>query len=77
MDDLGLEPAPGRRVLVLIGLNVVLYFGLGGMLAWQAHLGGFLAGIACGLWLDGRRAATARALRAEARRREAEARRPD
>ena len=66
-----------RRVLVLIGLNVVLYFGLGGMLAWQAHLGGFLAGIACGLWLDGRRAATARALRAEARRREAEARRPD
>lgn len=43
-----------RRVLVLAGLNVVLYYGLGGMLAWQAHLGGFLAGVAIGAWLENR-----------------------
>lgn len=57
-----------RRVLVLIGLNIVLYFGLGGMLAWQAHLGGFLAGIGCGLWLENRRDAQTMRLRAAARR---------
>jgi membrane associated rhomboid family serine protease len=43
-----------RRVLVLAGLNVVLYYGLGGMLAWQAHLGGFLAGLLIGVWLENR-----------------------
>ncbi len=61
-----------RRVVVLAGLNVVLYFGLGGMLAWQAHLGGFLAGLACGAWLEGRLERAGRAARAEARRRAAE-----
>ena len=43
-----------RRVLVLAVLNVVLCVGLQGMLAWEAHLGGFLAGLACGCWLEGR-----------------------
>jgi len=43
-----------RWVLVLAGLNVVLYYGLGGMLAWQAHLGGFLTGLLVGVWLENR-----------------------
>jgi membrane associated rhomboid family serine protease len=58
-----------RRVAVLGGLNVLLYFGLGGMLAWDAHLGGFLVGLGLGSWLEAREAARARAARAEARRR--------
>ena len=45
-----------RRVAVLAGLNVAFYVGLKGMLAWEAHLGGFLAGLACGAWLDNRHA---------------------
>ena len=43
-----------RRVLVLVFLNVVLWFALSGGLAWQAHLGGFLAGLACGAWFESR-----------------------
>ena len=38
------------------------------MLAWEAHLGGFLAGLACGVWIEGRLARNERAARAEARR---------
>ena len=49
-----------RRVVVLAGLNVALYVGLQGMLAWEAHLGGFLAGLAGGVWLEGRLAARRR-----------------
>jgi membrane associated rhomboid family serine protease len=33
-------------VAVLVAINVVMWWGLDGRLAWQAHLGGFLAGIA-------------------------------
>lgn len=33
-----------RRVVGLAALNVILALGLGGMLAWEAHLGGFVAG---------------------------------
>ena len=33
-----------RRIGGLVVLNVVLAFGLGGLLAWQAHLGGWVAG---------------------------------
>lgn len=58
-----------RRVVVLAGLNVVLWIGLKGMLAWETHLGGFLAGLAVGWWLEGRLGDEARAARAEARRR--------
>jgi membrane associated rhomboid family serine protease len=58
-----------RRVAVLAGLNVAFYIGLKGMLAWEAHLGGFLAGLACGVWLENRNAVALRRERAEARRR--------
>ena len=33
-----------RLVLGLVVMNVVLFFLVGGMLAWQAHLGGFVTG---------------------------------
>jgi membrane associated rhomboid family serine protease len=69
----GVPAAPVmRRVAVLVGLNVLLYFGLDGMLAWEAHLGGFLAGLACGAWLEARLARADRVARAEARRHRAE-----
>lgn len=32
-------------VAVLIALNVVMYYAGGGVLAWQTHLGGFIAGV--------------------------------
>ena len=35
------------------------------MLAWEAHLGGFLAGLACGFWMEGRLDRNDRAARAE------------
>jgi membrane associated rhomboid family serine protease len=64
----GLSTGPVmRRVLGLVLVNVVLYFGLGGMLAWEAHLGGYLAGLGFGAWLE-RVLASRRRARAEARR---------
>ena len=57
-----------RRVGVLVLVNVVTLIGLRGMLAWEAHLGGFLVGLACGWWMEGRQARSERAARAEARR---------
>lgn len=39
----GLGPAY-RFVAVIAGLNLVLWWATGGQIAWQAHLGGFLAG---------------------------------
>lgn len=42
----------GRIVLLLIAINVVLYFALSGRLAWETHLGGFLAGWIAGLAFD-------------------------
>lgn len=44
-----LSPAMALRdiawpVTLLVGLNVVMYLGLDGRLAWETHLGGFLAG---------------------------------
>jgi membrane associated rhomboid family serine protease len=70
----GISPSPViRRVLVLVALNVFTFIGLQGYLAWQAHLGGFLAGLACGAWFEARIAQADRAARAEARRRRGEA----
>ena len=69
----GMSPAPvARRVLVLVVLNLLTFVGLQGYLAWEAHLGGFLAGLACGVWFEGRMARAVRAARAEERRRQAE-----
>lgn len=42
----------GRVVLVLIAINVVLYVALGGRLAWETHLGGFLFGWIAGITLN-------------------------
>lgn len=42
------------RVLTLVALNVALHFALDGMLAWEAHGGGFLAGLACGALFEAR-----------------------
>ena len=58
-----------RRVVVLAALNLLTFIGLQGYLAWQAHLGGFLAGLACGFWFEGRLTRADQAARAEARRR--------
>jgi len=33
-----------RAVLMLAALNVALYYAMGGLLAWETHLGGFVAG---------------------------------
>lgn len=44
---LGATLEPVWRLLIgLVVMNVILYFLVGGMLAWQTHLGGFLAGAA-------------------------------
>ncbi len=39
-------------VVLLAGLNLVLWWAMGGQLAWQAHLGGFLTGWIAGLLID-------------------------
>ncbi|MCX7888541.1 MAG: rhomboid family intramembrane serine protease [Rhodobacteraceae bacterium] len=43
-----------RSVLILAGLNLLLWWAMDGLLAWQTHLGGFVAGWAAGLALDRR-----------------------
>ncbi|MGX0978375.1 rhomboid protease GluP [Roseovarius sp. MBR-51] len=40
-----------RVVVLLILLNLIMYWGMGGNLAWETHLGGFLAGWLAGWWL--------------------------
>ncbi len=44
-----------RPILYLVLFNVVMFAATGGEIAWQTHLGGFLAGWAAALWLDPRR----------------------
>lgn len=43
-----------RAVLYLIALNIILYFAMGRLLAWEAHLGGFVAGWVTALLVDPR-----------------------
>ncbi len=41
----GIGRAPiWKRIAGLVALNLILALGLGGLLAWQAHLGGWVAG---------------------------------
>lgn len=42
----------GKVVALLIAINVVMYVGLDGRLAWETHLGGFIAGWIAGIALD-------------------------
>lgn len=39
-----------RVVALLIIINLVMWWALNGQLAWQTHLGGFLAGFSVALW---------------------------
>ncbi|WP_290752789.1 rhomboid family intramembrane serine protease [Amaricoccus sp.] len=61
------------RVFGFVLLNAIFFVALSGMLAWEAHLGGFLAGLVAGTLLEARRerrtAARLAAARAEARAR--------
>ncbi len=42
---MGLSRAPiWKRIAGLVALNVIIDFGLGGLLAWEAHLGGWIVG---------------------------------
>jgi len=43
-----------RAVILLLALNVVLYYAMNRSLAWQAHLGGFLTGWMAALLIDPR-----------------------
>lgn len=43
-----------RPILILIVLNVVLYYAMGGHLAWETHMGGFLAGFFGAFLIDPR-----------------------
>ncbi|SIO59787.1 Rhomboid family protein [Rhodovulum sp. ES.010] len=43
-----------RAVLLLAALNVVLWWAMDGQLAWQTHLGGFVAGWVLALLIDPR-----------------------
>lgn len=49
----GLWPV-ARAALLLAALNVALYYAMGGTLAWEAHLGGFIAGWVAALLVDPR-----------------------
>lgn len=69
----GLSTQPvAMRAVGLLLINVLFYFGFGGMIAWEAHVGGYLAGLGFGAWLErslARKAQNAeRRARAEARR---------
>lgn len=51
--DEGLWPI-ARAILFLIALNLVLWWAMGGQLAWQTHLGGFVTGWIAALLIDPR-----------------------
>ena len=52
-DRSGLWPVI-RVALMLIALNVVLFYTMNGQLAWQTHLGGFIAGWVAAMLIDPR-----------------------
>jgi membrane associated rhomboid family serine protease len=41
-----------RAVIMLILLNLVMWWAMEGQLAWQTHLGGFITGWLCALLID-------------------------
>lgn len=43
-----------RAALLLAALNVALYYAMGGLLAWETHLGGFVTGWIAALLVDPR-----------------------
>ena len=48
----GLRLGPVARMgALLVAMNVVMWWALDGRLAWETHLGGFLAGSALALWM--------------------------
>ncbi len=49
----GLWPI-ARAALLLIALNLVMWWAMNGQMAWQTHLGGFLAGWVLALLIDPR-----------------------
>lgn len=49
----GLWPV-GRAILLLVGLNLVLWWAMAGQLAWETHLGGFVSGWIIALLIDPR-----------------------
>lgn len=49
----GLWPV-ARVALFLVAINVAMYWALGGQLAWQTHLGGFVSGWIMALLIDPR-----------------------
>jgi membrane associated rhomboid family serine protease len=51
--DEGLWPI-GRAILLLLALNLVLWWAMAGQLAWQTHLGGFITGWIAALLIDPR-----------------------
>ena len=55
-----------RDCVLLILLNVVMWVGQGGALAWEAHLGGFVSGVAAMMLVDKRRAMRRKKRRARA-----------
>ena len=49
----GLDLWPAvQAVLFLAGINLILWWAMAGQLAWEAHLGGFIAGWVLGRLLD-------------------------
>jgi rhomboid protease GluP len=44
-----------KAILLLVGVNVAMYWALDGRLAWQAHLGGTLAGMLAAWFINGTR----------------------
>jgi len=43
-----------RAVLLLVGLNIVLWWAMNGLIAWETHLGGFVISWVAALIIDPR-----------------------